>query len=222
MQKKKRKKRLRVGRLLFLLLLLAAISFAFIKYVRVPIRSINITGNNILTDQEIIDIARLDNYPSYFEIISLSVKKRISKNEYVNKVRVRKGFLNIKIKVEENKVLYIDQKTNEKVMLNSKIKDDKIICVPYLTSAVRSGHEEEFKKAMNKIDSSVLCKMSEIKYDPNEIDEDRYYVNMNDGNGVYLTINKFKKINKYDTILESIGKENGILYLDYGDYFKPY
>ena len=222
MQKKKRKKRLRVGRLLFLLLLLAAISFAFIKYVRVPIRSINISGNNILTDQEIIDIAKLDNYPSYFEVISYVVKKRISKNEYVSSVNVRKGLLNVKINIVENKVLYIDSKTNEKVMLNTKVKDDKVICVPYLTTSIRSGHEEEFRKAMNKIDSSVLCKMSEIKYDPNDIDEDRYYVNMNDGNGVYLTINKFKKINNYDTILESIGKENGILYLDYGEYFKPY
>lgn len=221
MQKKK-KKRLRIGRLLFLILLIGAVSFAFVKYVRIPIRNINISGNSILTDQEIIDIAKLDNYPSYFEVLSYSVKRRLAKNEYINSVKVRKGLLNVIIKVEENKVLYIDQKTGEKVMLNTKINDDKIICVPFLTSSLPSGKEEEFKKAMNKIDSSVLCKMSEIKHDPNDIDEDRYYVNMNDGNGVYLTINKFKKINKYDSILESIGKENGVLYLDYGDYFKPY
>ena len=73
---------------------------------------------------------------------------------------------------------------------------------------------------MEKIDTDMLCQMSEIKYDPNEIDKDRYFVYMNDGNGVYLTVNKFKKINKYNTILENIGKQNGTLYLDYGDYFE--
>ena len=44
---------------------------------------------------------------------------------------------------------------------------------------------------------------------------------MNDNNIVYLTINKINKINKYDTILESIGKQDGIINLDYGDYFEP-
>ena len=43
---------------------------------------------------------------------------------------------------------------------------------------------------------------------------------MNDGNIVYLTINKFEKINKYNKILENVGKQNGVLYLDYGDYFE--
>ena len=43
---------------------------------------------------------------------------------------------------------------------------------------------------------------------------------MNDGNSVYLTVNKFEKLNKYNTILENIGKQNGTLYLDYGDYFE--
>ena len=73
---------------------------------------------------------------------------------------------------------------------------------------------------MNKIDKDVLCQMSEIKYDPNDIDLDRYYAYMNDGNSVYLTVNKLKKINKYNEILESVGKQNGTLYLDYGDYFE--
>ena len=73
---------------------------------------------------------------------------------------------------------------------------------------------------MTKLNKNVLCKISEIKYYPNDIDKDRYLAYMDDGNEVYLTVNKFKKLNKYDTILESIGKQNGVLYLDYGDYFE--
>ena len=80
--------------------------------------------------------------------------------------------------------------------------------------------KEEKSHVCKKIDKDILCQISEIKYDPNEIDKDRYYLYMNDGNSVYLTVNKFEKINKYNSILENVGKQNGTLYLDYGDYFE--
>ena len=131
-----------------------------------------------------------------------------------------KGFLSINITITEKKVLYVEKDTNYKVTISSKFKDDKEICVPYLLGELPKDKLKRFIKAMNKIDADMLCQISEIKYDPNDIDSDRYYVYMNDGNGVYLTVNKFDKINKYNTILEKIGKQNGTLYLDYGDYFE--
>ena len=39
--------------------------------------------------------------------------------------------------------------------------------------------------------------MSEIKYDPNDVDDERFIITMNDGNYVYLTLHKFNKINHY-------------------------
>ena len=133
---------------------------------------------------------------------------------------MRKGLLNITITIEEKKVLYIDSLKNEKVLEDVKIIDDKVLCVPYLINTVPTDKQEGFIKAMKKIDKDILCLISEIKYDPNEIDKDRYYLYMNDGNSVYLTVNKFEKINKYNSILENVGKQNGTLYLDYGDYFE--
>ena len=221
MKKQKKKRRLRVGRLFLLLLFISVISFALIKFVDVPIRNIIIKGNDVLTDQEIIEIAELEDYPSYFSTFSFSVKNKILKNKYVKSVKVSKGILSIKISITEKKVLYVDSLTNEKITDDGiVIKDDKIICVPYLVNEVHQKKKSGFLKAMNKIDKDILCQMSEIKYDPNEIDDDRYYVNMNDGNSVYLTVNKFDKLNKYNTILENVGKQNGTLYLDYGDYFE--
>lgn len=221
MKKQKKKRRLRIGRLFLLLLFISVISFALYKFVDVPIRSIIIKGNDILTDQEIIEMAELEDYPSYFSTLSFSVKNKILKSKYVKSVKVSKGILSIKISVTEKKVLYVDSVTNEKVTDDGTvIKDDKLICVPYLIGEVPKKKKNGFLKAMNKIDKDILCQMSEIKYDPNEIDDDRYYVNMNDGNSVYLTVNKFNKLNKYNTILENVGKQNGTLYLDYGDYFE--
>ena len=219
-KQKKKKKRLKFKRLFLLLLFLAVISFVCIKFVDIPIMNITIKGNEILSDQEIIEQAKLENYPSFFSTFSFKVKQELMKNPYINEAKVYKGILNVKIEVKENTVLYIDKETNEKVTENSKIKDDKIVCAPFLINEVPNDKKDGFIKALKKIDKDILCQMSQIKYDPNEIDKDRYYVYMNDGNGVYLTVNKFNKINKYNDILESIGKQNGILYLDYGDYFE--
>lgn len=218
--KTKRKKRLRVGRLLFLVVIILLICFLFIRFVDVPIRSIIIKGNNILTDQEVIEQANLEDYPSYFSTFSFSVKNKLLKNPYVKSAKVSKGLLSIKITIEEEKILYIDKASGNKVTEDKTIKDDKIVCVPYLTNEVPENKLKKFKKAMGKIDDDILCQISEVMYEPNDIDADRYYLYMNDGNSVYLTVNKFSKINKYNTILENVGKQNGTLYLDYGDYFE--
>lgn len=220
MKKAKKKRKLKKLRLLFLLLIIAGISFAFIKLFDVRIYSIKIKGNKVLTDQEVIETAKLEDYPSFFETLSYTIKKRLLKNNYIESAKVTKGLLSVNITIQEKKILYIDKETNYKYTYNSKFKDDKSICVPYLIGSVPEGKMKRFIKAMNKINSDMICQMSEIKYDPNDIDEDRYYVYMNDGNSVYLTVNKFDKINKYNTILEKIGKQNGTLYLDYGDYFE--
>ena len=220
MKKTKKKRKLKKIRFLFLLFFIVGISFTFIKLFNVRIYSIKIKGNKILTDQEVIETAKLEDYPSFFETLSYTIKKRLLKNNYIESVKVTKGFLSVNITIKEKKILYIDKETNYKYTYNSKFKDDKSICVPYLIGSVPEGKMKRFIKAMNKINSDMICQMSEIKYNPNDIDEDRYYVYMNDGNSVYLTVNKFDKINKYNTILEKIGKQNGTLYLDYGDYFE--
>lgn len=217
---KKKKRRLRVGRLILLLLIIGAISFSCYKFIDVPIRSIEVTGNEILSDSEIIKTATLDNDPSFFSVISILVKNKLKENPYIKDAKVSKGFLSVKIKVKEKKVLYIKKDTGEKVMTDSVSKDEKEVCAPFLTNEVPAKKQSRFIRAMNKLNKSIICQMSEIKYDPNDIDSDRYYVYMNDGNSVYLTVNKFNKLNKYNTILENIGKQNGTLYLDYGDYFE--
>ncbi len=220
MKTHKKRKKLRIKRLLLVLFILFVIPFLCVKISSIPIKSIIIKNNEILTDYEIIKEARLENYPSFIKSFSFSIKNRLKKNKYIEDVKVRKGLFSITIDVKENKVLYIDSKTDEKIMLNSKIKDDKNLCVPYLINEVPSSKKEDFIKGMNKIDKDMLCLISEIKFDPNEIDKDRFFLYMNDGNIVYLTINKFEKINKYNKILENVGKQNGVLYLDYGDYFE--
>ena len=43
---------------------------------------------------------------------------------------------------------------------------------------------------------------------------------MNDGNYVYLTLDRFNNVNSYIDIIKKFGSKKGILYLDSGEYFK--
>ena len=74
---------------------------------------------------------------------------------------------------------------------------------------------------MNKVDNQILSIISEIKYDPNEVDNERFLFYMNDGNMVYITLSKITKINSYPSIIKTIENKKGVLYLDYGNYFVP-
>ncbi len=219
---KQKKRKLRVGRLFLVLLVIALISFACYYLTKIPIMNITITGNHYLTDQEIIETANIEDYPSFILTLMLKVKSDLKKNNYVNDVKVTKGIFSIKINVEEKRILFIEKSSGSKVTIDNKFVDDKVIAAPFLTNTIPNDKYDGFVKAMSKIDPEIIIKMSEIKYDPNEIDKDRYLAFMNDGNYVYLTVNKFNKLNKYDSILENVGKKNGTLYLDYGDYFEAF
>ena len=73
---------------------------------------------------------------------------------------------------------------------------------------------------MKSIDEKVLNRTSEIIYDPNDVDPERFMFIMDDNNYVYLTLRKFDNINNYINIVKKFGDKKGILYLDSGEYFK--
>ena len=73
---------------------------------------------------------------------------------------------------------------------------------------------------MENIDNSIINKISDIKYDPNEYDEDRFLLYMNDSNKVYINLPKFKNLNKYNEMVTKFEGKVGTLYLDSGNYFE--
>ena len=73
---------------------------------------------------------------------------------------------------------------------------------------------------MSQVKDDALSKISDIEYQPNEFDKDRFLLYMDDGNMVYLTLTKFKMINRYNEVLSQLEGHKGILYLDSGNHFK--
>ena len=82
----------------------------------------------------------------------------------------------------------------------------------------------EFITKFLSLNMDVITRISEVKYDPNNVDNERFLLTMNDGNFVYLTLAYFDKMDSYVSIrldiISKYGEKKGILYLDSGEYFK--
>ncbi len=218
--KKKLKKKVLVLFIIFIVLILGLIYYLVFPQ---NITNIYIKGNNYLTDYNIIKIAKLDNYPNTFKMTSKKIENNLLESPYIKEVKVKKKFFYIvDITLEENKILFIRLDTNKLVFSDySEIDyDEEVLVAPYLLNYVPNTKYETLIKKMSKIDSSVINKISEIKYDPNDYDEDRFLLYMNDSNKVYVTLTKFDLLNKYNDAVKELEGKTGTLYLDSGNYFK--
>lgn len=224
MKKKKKKKTVKIkyGRLFLFLLIVFFIVYFILNVFSFPIKNIYIYNNKILSDQEIIDIAGLSNYPSIFSVTTLSIEKKLEKNIYIKKAIVKKKKLSeIDIEIEENYCIFYDSSKNMTILKDLN-EEETILDCPILVNYVPDNIYDNFKEATKEIDRNIIDRISEIKYDPNSVDEERFLFTMNDGNYVYLTLMHFEKINNYVNIIKNFNNQKGILYLDSGEYFKVF
>lgn len=225
---KKIKVKVKVRKIKFLniilcLLILYIIYFIISNIINKKISNIYITGNNIISDKEIISTTNLEDYPSFVLTSSSKIKKLLLKNDYIKEVEVtKKGFGKIIINIKEKKILFKEKDTN-KLVLEDKTKVDNIYSideVPILINTVDSSEYDYFIKKISKVDSNILLKISEIEYAKVDVDKQRFLLYMNDGNYVYITLSKIENLNKYEEIYNSLEGKKGIIYLDSGNYFE--
>ena len=128
-------------------------------------------------------------------------------------------FSKIYIKIEENRPLFYNSSSLKTILLDGSEVDENYesaTLINYVPDTIYSN----FVKSLKKIDEEVLNRVSEIKYDPNDVDSERFLFMMDDGNYVYITLNKIENINNYIDIIKNFDSKKGILYLDSGEYFK--
>ncbi|MCI8347428.1 MAG: FtsQ-type POTRA domain-containing protein [Bacilli bacterium] len=220
-----KRKKLKVFRLLLVILVLGGIVLAMELYLNTRIKNITIKGTNYLKDDYILYLANLEDYPSFYYTTTGKIKKKLQKSPYIKKVNIKKGFYHtMTIEVVENNPLFISEIDQKVVLDNQKevvyTNEISLFRIPRLMNKIPNTKYHSFKKNISKIESSILGKISEITYVPNEFDKDRFLLYMNDGNSVYLTLTKFKMINYYNNVLKQLEGRKGILYLDSGNHFK--
>ncbi len=219
MSKKKNKKNKLIKIILTILILASIIFYLF----NIKIKNIYIVGNSLLTDQEIIELAGIENYPKLFKYPSLSMENKIKVNPYVESVKVSKNlFGRVTIKIKEYNLLLKNELDNKVYLSNLKSipTDNQIIGLPTLINSTPTEILDPFLVKLDKIDREILSSISEIEYKPNEYDKDLFLFYMNDGNYVYITTTRLNHINKYDEVLKELDGKKGILYLDSGNHFQ--
>lgn len=218
--KKVKKRKIRFGRIFLVLIILFLLFYLLANIFKFPIKNIYVKGNNILSDQEIIEITQIENYPSIFSKSSNEMKKRLEKNIYIKKAKITKKYLReVHITIEDNYPLFYDSDKKKTILLNKKKTTEKLNA-PLLINYVPDTIYNLFLEKMSSLNYDTIKRISEIKYDPNEVDEERFLLTMSDGNYVYLTLEKFEVINNYVDIIKTFNNKKGILYLDSGEYFK--
>ncbi|MEE0092067.1 MAG: FtsQ-type POTRA domain-containing protein [Bacilli bacterium] len=217
-----KRKKLRVFRLLLLLFVIAIISFFVYLYVTTNTQNIIIKGNNYISDEEVLQETDLKNYPSFILTMPSKIQKKLAKNQYIKSVKVRRKFYHtFEITIKEYDVLFKNDTLNKYVLDNKQeIMSDLEFRVPRLVNYTPDKKYSSLIENMKSVDKSILGKISEISYQPNEFDKDRFLLLMDDGNSVYLTLTKFEMINYYNEVLGQLEGRRGILYLDSGNHFK--
>ena len=212
------KKKLKVKKLLITAIIMLLIISTCIDLTKLPVKNIYITGNNILDDKTIIQLADLENYPPYINTYFSNIKKKLLENNYIKNVNIKRTLSRkIYIEIEEYNPICIYK---DKLVLSSSTSVDNthnINYVPYVTNNIDNIFDKFISK-FNKVTQDTLLKISHIEYVPNEVDKERFLLYMTDSNYVYITLSKIEKINKYNSIVQELENQKGIIYLDSGDY----
>ncbi len=218
MAKKKRKLKLKNIFFVFFIVFVFLLGLSFFSDIK--INNIVVKNNVLYSDWEIIKKAGLDDYPSFLKTLTINTSKKLENDPYIKSAKIKKRFLNdIVIDVEENLPLfyYLPKK---KTILMDKTETDDNFSVPTVINYIPDKIYSKFLKSISGIDYSIVKRISEIKYDPNDVDNGRFFLTMNDGNQVYLTLSKFSSLDNYLTIIKEFNNKKGILYLDSGEYFE--
>ena len=217
-KRKKRKLKKKNLFLFFCFVTVILLSLAFMMDIR--INNVIVKGNVLYEDYDIIKKAHLDDYPSSLANLSFNIKKNLEKDPYIKKAHVYKTSLTkVVIEVKENIPLFYYLPTKKTILMDKNETNDNFP-VPTVINYVPDKIYELLLDKLSKADYDIIKRISEIKYDPNEVDDERFLFTMNDGNYIYVTMEKIDKINKYLDIIKSFNNKKGILYLDSGEYFE--
>jgi cell division protein FtsQ len=218
----KKKLKSKFVKLLLFILFIILICVIYFCIIGDNIKNISISGNNYLKDNEIIELAGLSDYDGFLKKTSNSIIKKLKTNILIDDVKIKKKIdKTIIINVTEKKILFRNSNTDKYVLSDGKeYAFDNSYNVPLLINFVPDEVYESFVKEYKKLDLIIIDKISEIKYSPNQYDDDLFLLYMNDKNLVQVTASKLTSVNKYNEIVTKLNGKNGILYLDSGSYFK--
>ena len=78
-KRRRKKRRLKIKNILIFILIIITISLTGYYFVTLPIKNIYIKGNNIVTDNDIIEESEINNYPSFLLTSTFKMEHKLKK-----------------------------------------------------------------------------------------------------------------------------------------------
>lgn len=221
--KKKTKKKLNFKRTLVFILFLYIIGFSIYLLINQKIKHIEINGNNLVKDSEILRVSKLKDYPSMLRYSSRSIKKNIQSIELIDTVKVKKWFgSKVIIDIKENKVLFYYKDTDKIVLSNGNIikNNYNLLGIPILISDLKGDVFNDLVKYYKVLNDNIIYEINSIEYFPlkdengNIIGDKRFKIIMNDTNTIIVNTKTISVLNKYNDIYASLGGRVGTINID--------
>ena len=220
-----KKNKLKLIPVLILLLILFLLFLITYSIINIRIKNIYIHGNNNISDEYIIDLLDIGDYPSITTKSSWDIENKLKSSTYIVDAKVNKKFFGVlDIEIVENDVLFFKKYDNKYVFTDLSESFD-IIYDAHPVVAINYIPDTEYNNFLIKfkgLSRDVIDKISEIKYDPTEYDHGRFLFYMIDGNYVYVTTTKLESLNYYNEIYPTLDGKKGTLYLDSGNHFQEF
>ena len=159
-----KKRKVRYDRILIFLFVVGLIIGSFVFLFNLKISNIYIINNSLLKDQDIIELAGIQDYPSTLKNPSFLIKNKLEENILIKDVKVyKKKLTEIYIEVIENKPLFYYEHTG-KIVLDDGSEVSNEYSVPTVINYITDVYYAEFIKEMSKLDKNILNIIIIIKY----------------------------------------------------------
>lgn len=198
MQKKIKKKKQKRRRCFVLIVLLIVACIAFMTGSASKVKKISVSGCHLTNQEDIIKNISIKTKKTYFFSMDCGqVENEIEQMLFVKKATVKKDLLgNVKITVQENNAMlygYIDNVlylVDEDGVVEKDEKQEKLSYVQRYPQAMSfdEDHLKQFVKEYKKLPSVIKNQISSIVFEPNDKDQTKCKLELDDGKIFYVRI----------------------------------
>ncbi|WP_027963107.1 cell division protein FtsQ/DivIB [Halalkalibacillus halophilus] len=196
------------------------------------IQSVQVDGNEVVSEDQIVELTELQFDESIFEISTSDIEAKVEEHPELEMVNVSRQWYNtIAIEVSEYKrvayqqvdeVYYPILQNGERlqnVELNRPRSD-----APLIHEFTEEQHLTSLAEQLSLLPESVHYLISEVYWTPDEVNSDRIRIYTIDGQEVVATIHNFaSKMEVYPSIVSQLDtSQDGVIYIDVGAYFVPF
>lgn len=220
---KRQKRRRRNKRIISFIIVVSVFAFYFMTDISKP-KAITISGNEILTKEEILNTAKIDTSSNLLYANPILISSRLKKHPFITSVSTKSSLFKrvIQIEVSELKIFGYRQSSDATTMIlndgaSETLTNDLYKFLPDLIYVSGFEEEEDQKRlveSFQELDESIIGQISEIHQTSVSYDDKLLKILMKNGNQVFTSFQTVERLNYYLDIIKQLDVDNNCLYID--------